>query len=102
MNIELAHNFAEQVWGQGFPYPIFNARFLVKHQYVVGGKHLKLKLRKVKSNTGESNSLHLYESMLFFYQDSLPEEIDAVYRLNVNEYSGNDTLQLILDHWKPV
>ena len=102
MNIELAHNFAEQVWGQGFPYPIFNARFLVKHQYVVGGKHLKLKLRKVKSNTGESNSLHLYESMLFFYQDSLPEEIDAVYRLNVNEYSGNDTLQLILDHWRPI
>ena len=102
MNLELAQNFAEQVWGQGFPYPTFNARFRVVNQYVVGEKHLKLKLRKFGLDTGKQKLSHLYEAMLFFYQDSLPETINAVYRLNINEYCGNTSLQLILDHWDPV
>jgi len=102
MNLELAQNFAEQVWGQGFPYPTFNARFRVENQYVVGEKHLKLKLRKFGLDTGKQKLSHLYEAMLFFYQDSLPETINAVYRLNINEYCGNTSLQLILDHWDPV
>lgn len=102
MTLELAQNFAEQVWGQGFPYPTFNARFRVENQYVVGEKHLKLKLRKFSLDTGKQKLSHLYEAMLFFYQDSLPETINAVYRLNINEYCGNTSLQLILDHWDPV
>jgi single-stranded-DNA-specific exonuclease len=102
MNLELAQNFAEQVWGQGFPYPTFNARFKVENQYMVGGKHLKLKLRKSDSDTEKQKLNHLYEAILFFYQGFLPETIDAVYRLNINEYSGNASLQLILDHWAPV
>ena len=102
MNLDLAQNFAEQVWGQGFPYPTFNARFRVENQYVVGEKHLKLKLRKSETGAGIKKLGCLYEAMLFFYQGSLPESIDAVYRLNINEYSGNTSLQLILDHWFPV
>jgi single-stranded-DNA-specific exonuclease len=102
MNLGLAHNFAEKVWGQGFPYPTFNARFRVENQYVVGEKHLKLKLRKFYSDDDEQKLGHLYESMLFFHEDSLPETIDAVYRLNINKYGGNDSLQLILEHWVSV
>jgi single-stranded-DNA-specific exonuclease len=37
--------------------------------------------------------------MLFFHSDPIPGLIDAVYRLQVNEYNGNTTLQLVLDHW---
>ena len=95
MNLELAQYLLEQVWGQGFPQPAFNARFRVEQQRVVGEKHLKLKLRKQES--GEPGGLH--DAMLFFHNDSLPEVIDTVYRLQVNEYNGNTILQLILDHW---
>ena len=102
MNLDLAHNFAEKVWGQGFPYPTFNARFRVENQYAVGEKHLKLKLRKFYSDDGGQKSGHLYESMLFFQEENLPETIDAVYRLNINKYGGNDSLQLILEHWVSV
>ena len=91
LNLELAQNFAEQVWGQGFPYPTFNGRFRVENQYVVGEKHLKLKLRKFGLDTGKQKLSQLYEAMLFLYQDSLPETINAVYRLNINEYRGNTT-----------
>lgn len=97
--LELAKNFADQVWGQGFPYPTFNARFRVESQYVVGEKHLKLKLRKSEPEIGTQESYKLYDAILFFYSDNLPETIDAVYRLNINDYKENTKLQLILDHW---
>ena len=102
MNLELAQLLTEQAWGQGFPYPSFNARFSVENQRVVGEKHLKLKLRKHVSSNRKQKLGRLYDAMLFFHHDSLPETIDAVYRLQINEYSGNTTLQLTLDYWAPV
>ncbi len=101
MNLELAQHLAEQAWGQGFPYPTFNARFSVENQRVVGEKHLKLKLRKHVSSAIKQKLGCLYDAMLFSYHDSLPETIDAVYRLQINEYRGNTTLQLTLDYWAP-
>lgn len=104
LNPELALHLTEQVWGQGFPQPAFNARFRVETQRVIGEKHLKLKLRRQETQPGEhsSNKLgRLYDAMLFFHTIPLPETIDAVYRLEVNEFNGNCTLQFILDHWFP-
>ena len=102
MNLELAQHLTEQVWGQGFSQPTFNARFRVEHQRVVGEKHLKLKLMKQETLTEEhrlTKSGCLYDAILFFHSAPLPEVIDAVYRLQVNEFNGNSTLQFILDHW---
>ena len=102
MNLELARHLAEQVWGQGFAPPTFNAHFQVEHQRIVGEKHLKLKLRKLKTHTRELDSTKpgcLYDAILFFQSGPLPEKIHAVYRLQVNEFNGNSTLQFILDHW---
>ena len=105
MNIELAGCLDQQVWGQGFPQPAFSARFYVESQRIVGEKHLKLKLRKLDfCNQGEvlitpRKSNDCYEGMLFFHNDPLPDWIDAVYRLQVNEYNGKATLQLLLEHW---
>jgi single-stranded-DNA-specific exonuclease len=95
MSLELAQYLMVQVWGQGFPQPAFNARFRVERQRVVGEKHLKLKLKK--QGSGEPGGTH--DAILFFHNDPLPEMIDAVYRLQVNEYNGDTALQLVLDHW---
>lgn len=101
INLELAYNLTHQVWGQGFPQPTFNACFYVKSQYVVGEKHLKLKLIRTESDNGQSvqGSDDLYDAILFYHNDPLPKLIRAVYRLQVNEYNGNTTLQLLLEHW---
>ena len=88
--------------GQGFPQPSFNARFYVESQRIVGEKHLKLKLRKLDSgNPGQTSrrSEDSYDGILFFHNDPLPDLIDAVYRLQINEYNGKTTLQLLLEHW---
>ena len=93
MNLEVARLLDEQVWGQGFPAPQFNDDFTVQSQRVVGEKHLKLRL-----NTRGK----LLEAMLFGHNEPLPGQIHAVYNLNVNEYNGMQSLQLIIRHWQDV
>ena len=51
MNLEIARQLDEQVWGHGFPAPQFDDVFIVQNQRVVGEKHLKLQLRHVTDET---------------------------------------------------
>jgi single-stranded-DNA-specific exonuclease len=101
INMQLAESLAQQVWGQGFPQPTFNACFYVENQRIVGEKHLKLKLIKLDSGDEENNQQlgTIYDAILFFHNDPLPDIIDAVYRLQINEFNGRTTLQFLLDHW---
>lgn len=81
-----------QVWGHGFVAPTFTGNFRVVEQRVVGEKHLKLKLAMGGA---------VFEAMRFGSADALGTlgaSIDAVFRPSVNEFRGNKTLQLILDH----
>jgi single-stranded-DNA-specific exonuclease len=61
-------------------------------QRVVGEKHLKLKLARDGA---------MFEAMHFFHPDPLPGRIHAVYALMPNEFNGQQTLQLKLQHWEP-
>ncbi len=88
---ELAVEFDHAVWGQGFPAPLFTATFDVVAQRVVGEKHLKLTLAREGST---------FEAMRFFQADPLPERIRAVYALMPNEFNGQQSLQLKLQHWE--
>ncbi len=90
-SMELAQEIDAQIWGQGFPAPVFCDDFVVANQRIVGEKHLKLTLEKQG---------RVFEAMLFSHADPLPKQISATYRLSVNEYKGNQTLQLILEHWQ--
>jgi single-stranded-DNA-specific exonuclease len=105
INLELAETLDRQVWGQGFPQPAFTARFYVESQRIVGEKHLKLKLRKLDAITQDQmtptarKSDDAYDGILFFHNDPLPDLIDAVYRLQINEYNGKTSLQFLLEHW---
>jgi single-stranded-DNA-specific exonuclease len=102
LNLELAVRLSQQVWGQGFAQPTFSTRFRVVDQRVVGKRHLKLKLRKFNDKTGNPPSEKrgcVYDAILFSSTITLPEVIHAVYRLQVNEFNGNSTLQFIVDHW---
>ncbi len=104
INLDLARQIGDQVWGQGFAQPAFITRFQVQDQRVVAEKHLKLKLRRrpaqgVTDERKPSRMESSYEAILFAHNAPLPEVIDAVYRIQVNEFKGSSTLQLVLDHW---
>ncbi len=90
-DLDTAQTLARQVWGQGFPEPQFLDQFQVIQQRIVGEKHTKLRL----SRDGQ-----LFEAMLFFRAEILPDTIEAVYRLDVNEYKGQRSVQLIIQHWE--
>lgn len=88
-----------QVWGQGFPQPIFQGNFAVQAQRLVAEKHLRLSLCPLGQQPSQGAAL---EAMLFRQDTPLPERIQAVYRLDVNEYNGRRKLQLTLEHWAPL
>jgi single-stranded-DNA-specific exonuclease len=89
----LAVQLDHAVWGQGFPAPLFSGVFDVTAQRVVGEKHLKLRLAR---------NGNVFDAMRFFHSDPLPERIRAVYALMPNEFNGQQTLQLKLQHWEAV
>ena len=89
--LSAAQALTNSVWGQGFPEPRFEDEFQVADQRVVGGHHLKLRLKRDGA---------LFEAILFGYAERLPENIHAVYRFGVNEFNGSVTTQLTLDHWE--
>jgi single-stranded-DNA-specific exonuclease len=89
LDFDFVTSIENQVWGQGFASPSFTGDFRVIEQRVVGEKHLKLKV-KLGSTT--------FDAMRFGSPDALNSAIGAVFRPSINEFRGNKTLQLILDH----
>ena len=91
MNLDTIRLLEREVWGQGFPQPLFCDRFAVTSQRVVGEKHLKLRLQK----DGKS-----YEAIRFNSLAPAGAAIRAAYRLSVNEYNGVQSVQLIVEDWE--
>jgi single-stranded-DNA-specific exonuclease len=41
------------------------------------------------------------DGIIFRCEDTLPERIRAVYRLELNEFQGTTALQLVIEFWTP-
>jgi single-stranded-DNA-specific exonuclease len=100
-SLEMAHALEQQVWGQGFPPPLFEGLFQVETQRVVGEKHLKLLLRP-GSGKELAGASHPLEAIHFFSAQPMPERISATFKLAANEYNGATSLQLIIESWQPL
>ena len=89
--LEVARMLEGEIWGQGFPQPLFCDNFAVESQRVVGERHLKLRLVKDGRR---------YEAMRFGALEPLPEKVRAAYRLPVSEFNGLRTIQLNVEHFE--
>ncbi len=92
LSLAVAQMLETQIWGQGFPPPLFCDTFSVESQRIVGERHLKLRLRKDGQRI---------EAMRFNSLDPMPARVRAAYRLSVNEFNGLKTVQLNLEHHQP-
>jgi len=87
-------------WGQGFPEPSFDGRFRVLQQRLLGGAHLKLVLCPLEDT-------HCVLDAIAFnvgseqWPNADVNEVSVVYKLDINEFRGQQTLQLIIDHIAP-
>jgi len=83
-------------WGQGFAAPSFDGEFAVEQVRVVGGKHLKMRLMPSgHAQAVDAIAFHQHEGVL-------PSgSLHVVYRLDVNDFRGSRSLQLIIDYFEP-
>lgn len=82
-------------WGQGFPEPLFDGEFEVLSHRFVGDIHLKLLLSL-------DGAVQL-DAIAFRWGDRPPpgERVRIAYRLDLNEYRGVESPQLIIEHLEP-
>lgn len=82
-------------WGHGFPEPIFDGRFEIGEARIVGQRHVKYSLRLPNTHTwldgiafnGVEHGWH-----------ELVGEVHLAYKLDVNEFRGRRSLQLMIEH----
>jgi len=89
MTIETIDKIEKNVWGQGFPEPLFDDEFVVIEQQILKDKHLKLKVAK----NGAA-----FPAIWFFRKELLPGQARLVYSLSANEFRGEKTVQLMVRH----
>jgi len=100
MTLEMAQMLREAgPWGQMFPEPLFDGRFRLLQQRLVGERHLKVMVEPVGGGP-------LLDGIAFnvdtaIWPDNGVREVTLAYRLDINEYRGNRTLQLIIDNLWP-
>jgi single-stranded-DNA-specific exonuclease len=80
-------------WGQRFPEPLFEGRFVVEEQRVVGGAHLKMQLRPVDG--------HARIDAIAFRRlpEDLPQtdSVRLIYKLDINHFRGHKTCQIMVE-----
>lgn len=101
---ELTLHFAEQLrqagpWGQAFPEPSFDGLFILKHQRLVGGKHLKM---EVELPGGPCVDAIAFNVDIRRWPDATVKQVQLVYRLDINEWRGQQSVQLLVEHVNPV
>ena len=90
-SLETARLLENQIWGQGFPAPLFDDCFRVENQRLLKDKHLKLQLRK--------GALRI-DAIRFNHADPAGAAIHAAFRLAVNEYNGVASVQLMVEEFE--
>ena len=77
-------------WGQGFEEPIFYGDFEILEQKIVGEKHLKCTLKLLDNSS-------IFEGIAFFQGKLKTKQVRVAYKLNVNSFRGNESLQLMIE-----
>jgi len=86
-------------WGQQFPEPLFHGLFKIKSQRLIGERHLKLQLATLCETVAvEGIAFNIERSE---WPNEQIKQVNIAYRLDINHYRGNETLQLVVVHIEP-
>lgn len=88
-SLETTRLLENEIWGQGFPAPLFMDEFEVEQQRVLKDKHLKLRLRKGGTRI---------DAIQFNFNTQPGHTARVAYRLSINEYMGVETTQLMVEY----
>jgi single-stranded-DNA-specific exonuclease len=84
-------------WGQHFPEPVFDGEFYLLQQKLVGEKHLKMTLAH------DAQGQNLVDAIAFnidprLWPNPQAKKVRVAYKLDINEFRGNTTVQLLVDY----
>ena len=85
---------AEEIWGQGFPQPIFYGEFEIAQQSLMKEKHLRLQLRPLGDGQMASKP---FTGVWFNRTAPLPSKAKLAYRLVTDRYQGQARVQLMIE-----
>ena len=84
-------------WGQAFVEPLFDDVFDIVSKRIVGERHWKLVLRHVSgAPCVDAIAFNTVEDF-----PELPQRVHVAYRLDINEWRGQTSLQMRIDHLEP-
>lgn len=95
---DLTLEFAELLresgpWGQNFAEPIFDDKFLIIQQRIVGEKHLKVVLQKDnKVFDGIAFNVDITQ-----WPNQKTNQVHVAYKLDVNEFRGKQSVQFLIE-----
>jgi single-stranded-DNA-specific exonuclease len=87
-SLDAARMLGEEVWGQGFPQPVFADEFEVESQRLVGERHLRLRLARAGGR---------YDAIMFRRAEPVGARVRAAYALGVDEWNGTEALSLRIE-----
>nr|WP_283649084.1 single-stranded-DNA-specific exonuclease RecJ [Alteromonas macleodii] len=81
-------------FGQGFESPLFDGEFALLDQRLVGQKHLKM---VVKSDGANEVDAIAFNVDLKSWPNAMVKRVHIAYRLDINVFRGQETVQLIVE-----
>lgn len=87
-------------WGQAFPEPCFDGKFRLLSQRLVGGKHLKMQVQ-AEAGGPELDAI-AFNVDLAVWPDASIQWVELGYRLDINEWRGNRSVQLAVSLLSPL
>lgn len=87
-------------WGQQFPEPCFEGTFLINQQRVVGENHLKLVLSHPSAPKLSIDAIYFNMDVEQWPNNKI-QQARCVYRLDINEFRGQQKLQLLVQYMMP-
>lgn len=87
-------------WGQMFPEPLFDGQFRLLQQRIVGERHLKVMVEPVGGGPLLDGIAFNIDTAL--WPDNGVREVILAYKLDVNEFRGNRSVQLLIDKLWPL
>ncbi|KGK00409.1 single-stranded-DNA-specific exonuclease RecJ [Thalassotalea sp. ND16A] len=81
-------------WGQSFAEPVFDNHFKIIQQRIVGEKHLKLMVQ-IDDLAIDAIAFNVDTSI---WPNHKCETVHLAYKLDINEFRGKQTVQLLVDH----
>ena len=85
-------------WGQEFPEPVFSGIFEVVTQRVLKDKHYKLVLSPDGQQEFCIDAIAFNQIDENTIKTELPSQIEVAYKLSINDYRGQRSLQLMIEH----